>query len=219
MTEPVAAYSPSPLPQAWPQPLRLHLGCGRARMEGWVNVDIQPLPGVDRVADVTQGLDFADAEAIFAEHFLEHLPVDRAIAFLQESHRVLASGGWIRLSTPNLDWVWATHYRLAGAPAEKRLAAIVLNRAFHGWRHQFLWNREMLDECLRACGFDEVKWCRYGESEHAFFQGIERHETYKDAEDLQHVLIVEARKGEPQPERFAALRTQIEQEFLIHLAD
>lgn len=215
----ISPTAPSPLPESWPHPLRLHLGCGRARMEGWVNVDIQPLPGVDLVADVTQGLRFADAEAIFAEHFLEHLPLERAIAFLTESHRVLATGGWVRLSTPNLDWVWKTHYRLEGEAEEKRLAAIVLNRAFHGWRHQFLWNREMLEESLLACGFDTVRWCRYGVSELPFFQGIEKHETYADSDELQHVLIVEARKGPLRPERYAALRTQIEKEFLIHLAD
>jgi predicted SAM-dependent methyltransferase len=188
-------------------------------MEGWVNVDVQPLPGVDLVADVTQGLEFQDAEAVFAEHFLEHLPLERALAFLAECHRVLAPGGWVRLSTPNLDWVWQTHYRLEGPPDEKRLAAIVLNRAFHGWRHQFLWNRDMLEESLLASGFEEVRFCRYGVSELPFFRGIERHETYQDNDQLPHVLIVEGRKGSPRPERAAALRKLVEREFLIHLAD
>src|SRR5687768_18017028 len=49
----------------------------------------------------SKGLEFQDVEAVFAEHFLEHLPVDAALSFLLEAHRVLAPGGWIRLSTPN----------------------------------------------------------------------------------------------------------------------
>src|SRR5436305_5607309 len=57
---------------------KLHVGAGRARLDGWVNVDLQPLPGVDVVADVTQGLRFTGVEALFAEHFLEHLPVAAA---------------------------------------------------------------------------------------------------------------------------------------------
>ena len=47
----------------------------------------------------------------------------------------------------------------------------------------------------------------------------ERHEIYADAPDLPHVIIVEARKGEPRPERRQSFRELIEREFLIHLAD
>lgn len=198
---------------------RLHIGAGRARLEGWVNMDIQAIPGVDVVADVTKGLEFSDVEAIFAEHFLEHLAIDDALAFLLESHRVLGKDGWLRLSTPNLDWVWSTHYRLDLDPDGKRNAALALNRAFHGWRHRFLWNREMLGETLAACGFDPVRWCRYGESELPLFQGIERHETYTDAPELPHVIIAEARKGPAQPERLERLRALVHQEFLAHMAD
>jgi predicted SAM-dependent methyltransferase len=198
---------------------RLHIGSGRERLEGWVNIDAQALPGVDVVADVTKGLEFQDVEAIFAEHFIEHLPLADAIGFLREAWRTLARRGWIRLSTPNLDWVWASHYQLEGEPEARRLSALRLNRAFHGWRHQFLWNREMLGEALAACGFSGVRWCAYGESELPFFRGIERHETYGDSPDLPHVIIVEAQKGEPRPERLAQFQALVEGEFLIHLSD
>lgn len=209
---PLFSRSPAPRP-------RLHVGAGRERLEGWVNIDIQKLPGVDVVADVTQGLQFSDAEAVFAEHFLEHLAMPDAISFLLESHRVLAPGAWLRLSTPNLDWVWSTHYRVRGNPDEKRHDALALNRAFHGWRHQFLWNRDMLGDALAACGFDPVRWCRYGASELDVFQGLERHETYIDEPDLPHVIIAEARKGAPQPEKLARFRELVQRGFLDHMAD
>jgi predicted SAM-dependent methyltransferase len=198
---------------------KLHVGAGRARLEGWVNIDIQQIPGVDVVADVTQGLQFENADAVFAEHFLEHLAITDAIKFLLESHRVLAPGGWLRLSTPNLDWVWSTHYRLQATPEQKRLDDLALNRAFHGWRHQFLWNREMLGEALAACGFEPVRWCRYGQSELPVFQGIERHETYIDEPELPHVIIAEASKATPQPERLERFRALVQRELLDHLAD
>ncbi|HYU31733.1 MAG TPA: methyltransferase domain-containing protein [Thermoanaerobaculia bacterium] len=205
--------------RSFPSHSRLHVGSGRARLEGWVNIDIQALPGVDVVADVTRGLRFKDAEAVFAEHFLEHLAIADAISFLLEVHRVLEPGGWFRLSTPNLDWVWLTHYRLQGEPEPRRQDALAINRAFHGWRHQFLWNREMLAEALAACGFEPVRWCRYGESELPVFQGLERHETYPDAPELPHVIIAEACKGAPQPERLARFRELVQRELLDHLAD
>lgn len=199
--------------------LRLHIGSGNVRLPGWTNVDAQRLPGVDVVADVTRGLDFAAAEAVFSEHFLEHLAVDDALRFLLEAHRVLMDGGWVRLTTPNLDWVWLTHYRLEGEGAERREAALGINRAFRGWRHQFLWNREMLAEALAACGFEAVRWCRRGESELPFFRGLERHDTYEDNEGMPHILIVEARKGEPRPDRLRALRAAVQTGFLDHMKD
>jgi predicted SAM-dependent methyltransferase len=197
-----------------PPPLRLHIGSGEVRLEGWLNVDLQPLPGVDIVADVTEGLRFSDVEAIYAEHFLEHLPLDDAVDFLLECHRALKEGGWIRLSTPNLDWVWATHYRLSQDPKEKFVSALVLNRAFYGWCHQFLWNKEFLEEVLLACGYREIRWCRYGESDLAVFRGIEHHRTYEDAPDLPHVLVVEAQKGPAQKKRLTELRSVLRRQFL-----
>ncbi len=204
-------------PSAPSRPGRLHIGAGRVRLEGWLNVDLQDLPGVDVVADVTRGLDFQDVEAIFAEHFLEHLAIDDALSFLLEAHHALAPGGWMRLSTPNLEWVLATHYKLDMDAAAKRNAALITNRAFHGWQHRFIWNRELLSEALAACGFAPVHWCRYGESGLAVFQGIEHHETYVDVPDLPHVIIAEAAKGPPQPVRLAELRGLVRREFLEHL--
>ena len=197
---------------------RLHVGCGRERLEGWVNIDAAALPGVDVVADVTRGLEFHDCEAIYAEHFLEHLPLDRAVDFLVEAHRVLAPGGLLRLSTPNLDWVWLTHYHADAFPEAKLEGAIQLNCAFRGWEHQFLWNRELLGEALESCGFTDVEWCRYGESRHELFRGIERHPPSPDAPGHHHVLVVEARKGEPRPERLAALRWRVVDGFMKHMS-
>ncbi len=215
------APSPTPAPpspRGGTAPLRLHVGSGDKRLEGWVNIDLQALPGVDVVADVTKGLNFDRVQSVFAEHFLEHLAIGDALGFLLEVHRLLAPEGWLRLSTPNLDWVWETHYRRQAEPGEKRLMALRSNRAFRGWGHQFLWNPEMLDEALAACGFDEIRACRYGESERPEFRGLERHETYTDVPGLEHVIIREARKGAPRPERLAALRQQIGEHLLAHLA-
>lgn len=200
-----------------PSGVKLHVGSGRERLEGWVNLDLQALPGVDVVADVTEGLDFEGVEAVFAEHFLEHLRLDHAVDFLAECHRVMAAGAWLRLSTPNLDWVWSTHYRLDASADDKRTAALATNRAFHGWGHRFLWNREMLETALTACGFEEITWCRWGESPRELFRGLERHETYEDDPALPHVIIAEARRGEAKPRELAALRRRIHEDFLVHL--
>ena len=211
--------APGSTPDRPSAPLRLHVGAGRHRLDGWLNLDVQALPGVDVVADVRRGLEFDHVDAIYAEHFLEHLAIDEALAFLSECRRALRPGGWLRLSTPNLDWVWLTHYLLEAPPEDKQHRALMLNRAFHGWRHQFLWNRELLGRALTACGFDDVAWCRYGESARPEFAGIEGHETYGDTPELPHVIIAEARRGEPRRRELEALRALIDREFLSLLVD
>jgi SAM-dependent methyltransferase len=189
------------------------------RLEGWLNLDVQDLPGVDLVVDVNRGLDFRDVEAVYAEHFLEHLDLDRALAFLEDVHRCLRPGGVVRLSTPNLDWVWETHYSTASPPELRRVQGLRLNRAFHGWRHRFLWNQALLGDAMSACGFRDLQWCRYGESARDVFRGIERHDTYEDRPDLPHVLILEAEKGPAQPAALAALRDLFVSEFLAFRSD
>lgn len=201
--------------------IRLHIGSGAQHLPGFLNVDLRPFPGVDLVADVTEGLELEDdsVEAVFAEHFLEHLPVGKAVDFLLEVRRVLEPTGWLRLSTPNLDWVWKTHYRLEATEEEKRAFAVMMNRAFHGWEHKFLWNRETLTRALEAVGFDDLHWCRYGQSDLEVFRGIERHETWEDEETLPHVLIVEARKGPLRKKELAELRSWLQEEFLRHVEE
>src|SRR5450631_3412201 len=181
-------------PAAPSSPVRLHIGCGTEALSEWVNIDTKPLPGVDRVLDVTAGLPFQNVAAIYAEHFLEHLSLDQGLAFLAECRRALADTGVLRLSTPNLDWVYSTHYRLNGDSDERQrlMDCLQLNRAFRGWGHQFLYNERMLAAVLRANGFASVQFQRYGESDVPELRGLERHETWKDTPDMPHVIIAEA---------------------------
>lgn len=121
--------------------IKLHLGCGPQILEGWINIDNTEYPGVDRVLDVTAGLPYNnDASFIFAEHFVEHLSYTEAAAMLRECRRVLLDDGVLRLSTPNLDWVWASHYKHTLTPEEEIQGCFALNGAFRAWGHKFLYN-------------------------------------------------------------------------------
>jgi SAM-dependent methyltransferase len=73
---------------------RLHLACGRIRKEGYINIDRRPLPAVDVVRDVLRGLPFDDdsVDEIYSENFLEHLPRQEVICFMNEMWRVLKPG-------------------------------------------------------------------------------------------------------------------------------
>jgi Uncharacterized protein conserved in bacteria len=179
---------------------KLHIGSGPERLEGWVNIDLLPYPGVDRVLDVTRPIPERDVDFIFAEHFLEHLSLRDGIAFLRESRRCLNDDGVIRLSTPNLDWVVATQYqpgRWTGNEDAVR-DCVNLNRGFRGWGHAFLYNEATMRRVLNDCGFARVIRCDYGESAQGPLRGLERHERSDDSPDLPHVLIIEASGRAPE---------------------
>lgn len=183
---------------------RLHIGSGPQILAGWTNVDNVRYPGVDRVLDVTGGLPFRDVRFIFAEHFIEHLGLHEAMYLLRECRRVLRDDGVLRLSTPNLDWVWATHYRSPGSVAD----CFRLNRAFRAWGHEFLYNEPALTAILRDAGFANVVRREYHQSEHPELRDLERHERSADFDGLADILIVEAwgRGGTPPAELDAPRR-------------
>jgi predicted SAM-dependent methyltransferase len=168
--------------------VQLHLGSGPVTLPGWINIDNLPYPGVDLVWDLARGIPIRSAKYIFAEHFIEHLAFDHAEQFIKNCRAALRDDGILRLSTPNLDWVWHTSYASGDALRD----CFVINRAFHGWGHQFLYNIQTLTNLLHDNGFENVRRFDYGQSDTPALAGIERHEQYPDSPVLPHILIVEA---------------------------
>ncbi|HKR65822.1 MAG TPA: hypothetical protein VJZ00_18975 [Thermoanaerobaculia bacterium] len=179
---------------------RLHIGSGPQILPGWTNVDSKPYPGVDHVLDVTRAFPFTNVRFIFAEHFIEHLEYSDALAFLRNCRAVLADDGVLRISTPNLDWVWITqyHYGNWSSTAQQIQDCFGINKGFHGWGHRFLYNMAVLTETLHDAGFAHVTPCEYGASAHDALRELERHEKYLDTPELPHIIIAEAtgRRGE-----------------------
>ena len=97
------------------EPLKIHLGCGRHRMNDWVNCDLHPAPNVDRAFDVQKDWPFEDnaASAIYASHMLEHIADPHA--FFREAWRVLHPNGGMVLRMPfgghRAAWWDLTHVR------------------------------------------------------------------------------------------------------------
>lgn len=83
--------------------LKLDIGCGTAKRENFVGIDIVAGQGVDVVCDIaTERLPFGDAcaEHIYSAHCLEHISREKLLHVLQEMNRVTAHGGRIELLHP-----------------------------------------------------------------------------------------------------------------------
>lgn len=174
--------------------LRLHFGSGVITLPDWINIDNVAYPGVDVRWDAARGVPFSGVQYVFAEHFIEHLSYPQAEQFVGDCRRALRDAGVLRLSTPNLDWVWQTSYhRGEWKSGEEALHdCFVINRAFRGWGHQFVYNAAALEHLLRQAGFSEIRHYGYGQSEVPALAGLERHDAYPDTPQLPHILIVEA---------------------------
>lgn len=95
--------------------MKLYLGAGLKRLEGYLHVDVKGCSGIDLVHDLDQlpwPWDNDTAEAIVAEDLVEHLSIN-LIQFCDEAWRVLMPGGELFVRTPHhtgdSSWIDPTH--------------------------------------------------------------------------------------------------------------
>lgn len=137
--------------------MRLHLGCGKKKLEGWINCDLHDS---DMDMDIRK-LPFEDnsAEEIMAIHVCEHFYVHDILDVLREWHRVLKPGGMIALELPCLDKVIA-HF-LNGSPANMTLWPLYGDPHTHKdgepALHKWCWSMISFHRLLEQAGFTEIK--------------------------------------------------------------
>lgn len=90
--------------------MRLDLGAGKNKKEGFIGVDVRPFEGVDVVADLTKQWPWQDetVDEVHASHVVEHFTASERIHFVNELHRVLRKGGKAQIITPH--WASARAY-------------------------------------------------------------------------------------------------------------
>jgi SAM-dependent methyltransferase len=180
--------------------LGLHVGCGPNLRGDWLNADQRPLTDEqgnatepDRLArlggmlylehDATRRFPFPDGtfDWVFSEHFIEHIDLDEAIAWLGEMRRILRPGGLIRITTPDLrrylagyedpEAAFFTEHRnrISNAPrfAETGVPdrpAWMVNQIFRGG-HRWIYDFDELRHAAVSAGFapEEVVERRYQE--------------------------------------------------------
>lgn len=122
----------------------LNLGCGQRFHRDWENLDFVPTSEAVRAHDLQQGIPFPDGtfDLVYHSHVLEHFPKQFAPSFLRECHRVLKSGGVIRVAIPDLETI-------------VRIYLEALDKASNnqpGWAENYDWIvLEMYDQAVREC--------------------------------------------------------------------
>jgi len=96
--------------------MKLDIGCGKNKKEGFIGVDQYAMEGVDVVMDVRQKWSYDDnsVEEVHCSHFLEHLTGPERVRFYNELFRVLKPGAKATIITPH----WASN-RAYGDPTHQ----------------------------------------------------------------------------------------------------
>lgn len=86
--------------------MKLHLGCGRRVLPGFVNIDrFVEEDGVENHDILNLPYPDGSVSLILAEHMIEHLPFQQEEAFWREAHRLLKPGGVLEVEVPDMEWL------------------------------------------------------------------------------------------------------------------
>lgn len=81
--------------------MKLNIGSGAKRIEGWVNIDKYPVHSNDLQGDLNASIDLPDAcaDEIRLDNVIEH--VDSVVHSMKEIRRLLKKGGVVKIYTPH----------------------------------------------------------------------------------------------------------------------
>ncbi len=137
--------------------MRLHLGCGKKKLDGWLNCD---LSNSDMDMDI-RVLPFQDnsTDEIMAVHVCEHFYKHDIQNVLKEWRRVLKDGGKLVLELPCLDKVlW--HF-MHGSPANMTLWPLYGDPHTHKdgepALHKWCWSKFEFRLLLERAGFVQIE--------------------------------------------------------------
>ncbi len=146
--------------------VKLHLGCGPEKRDGWINVDTQAEVKPDIVSSVESLPMFPNSsvDVIEANHLFEHLTFDQAKRALIEWSRILRPGGELFLELPDLE----ACIRILGRHQDERGFDLGLI-GIYGWPpaieaegmpqvHKWGWTKKALADELRTSGFTTVEF-------------------------------------------------------------
>jgi len=139
--------------------LKLHLGCGEKHIDGYINIDIRYLPGVDKVDNIRFLRSFKESsvDIIYACSVLEHFSRWDYMSVLKRWYDLLKLGGTIRIGVPDFESV--VLYYSKNNDLSKLIGLLYGGQDYNENFHHMCWDFKNLKFDLEKIGFKDV--CRY----------------------------------------------------------
>lgn len=159
---------------------KVHLGCGKNIIDGWINVDLIKDPSI-MFHDLRKPLPFEDnsIDFFFSEHFFEHLSKEDGVSLLKEIYRCLKPGGVSRITVPDLSLLVKLYldnnidyYNKVGFRAKTKCE--LLNGGMRRWEHRYMYDSEELILVHKECGFSFCKILPHKQSNYIELNNLEK---------------------------------------------
>ena len=152
--------------------MKLHLGCGKRYLEGYIHVDIAEFEHIDYQLPVDDLSSFKSdtVEEIYASHVIEYFDRVEIIEVLNKWKSKLKSGGTLRLAVPDFE-AMAKLYIEKNIPLNNFLGPLYgkmkmgKDFIFHKTTYDF----DSLKELLNEVGFRNMDYYLWQETEHGIF--------------------------------------------------
>lgn len=157
----------------------INFGCGKHYQNGWINIDYDNNGDINLAFERDTILPFPDnsIDAIFSEHFIEHIDFETGNHYVSESFRVLKKGGVLRTITPDLSTLKSLNEQKLKRLKEMFISvgdfnrlpdaiddAEIINWMFYGHGHKFVYDEITLKKICIKAGFKVANLTGFGKS-------------------------------------------------------
>lgn len=147
--------------------MKLHLGCGKRYIPGFVHIDVVDYPHIDHVSSI-DNLSFFKNESvdlIYNCHVLEHFKRRDVGNVLKEWWRVLKPGGMLRISVP--DFAKLCEIYVLTKKLDLVIGPIFGRQDYLYNIHYNFFDYQVLSSILQKSGFENIREYDWRKTEHS----------------------------------------------------